>query len=236
MTSAAATQCIIFDVEGTLVDCVALQLESWRETLASAGHSFTHADLQPFSGMDGGGMLEQLLPAESPETRQQLLKAQGEAYRKDFLPRVKGFPGVRALFESLKEAGVLVGIATTCQKDDLHAYDQILRVLELTDAVACGEMVKHGKPDPALFQLCLETLKVAAPASAVAVGDTPYDAIAAAQIGMRAVGVLTGGFSGTALTEAGCTEVLQSVQEARHLWTTKATRLPPPIPLKHNFG
>jgi HAD superfamily hydrolase (TIGR01509 family) len=225
MTSTAARQCVVFDVEGTLVDCVALQLESWRETLASAGHSFTHADLQPFSGMDGEGMLEQLLPAESQETRQQLLRAQGQVYRKDFLPRVKGFAGVRALFESLRQAGILVGIATTCEKDELHAYDQTLRVLELTDAVACGEMVKRGKPDPALFQLCLESMKVGDPAAAVAVGDTPYDAIAARQIGMRAVGVLTGGFSELVLTEAGCTEVLQSVQQAHGLWMPNRRRL-----------
>jgi beta-phosphoglucomutase-like phosphatase (HAD superfamily) len=34
-----------FDVEGTLVDCVALQLESWRVTLQEAGFSFTHLEL-----------------------------------------------------------------------------------------------------------------------------------------------------------------------------------------------
>jgi len=52
----------LFDVEGTLVDSVALQLESWRLTLHEAGYSFTHLSLQPFSGMDGLWMLDHLLP------------------------------------------------------------------------------------------------------------------------------------------------------------------------------
>ena len=89
----------IFDVEGTLIDCVALQLETWRVTLNEAGYSFTHLDLQPFSGMDGLWMLNQLLPKEAQDCKERLLKVQGESYRRDFLPRAQSFPQVRFLFE-----------------------------------------------------------------------------------------------------------------------------------------
>jgi phosphoglycolate phosphatase-like HAD superfamily hydrolase len=87
-------------------------LESWRETLQQAGHSFTHLDLQPFSGMDGAWMLEQLLPKDSQDTRQRLLKVQGELYERDFMDRAQPFPGVRQLFEGLKQDGILIGLAT----------------------------------------------------------------------------------------------------------------------------
>ncbi len=39
------------------------------------------------------------------------------------------------------------------------------------------------------------------------VGDTPYDAIAAARAGLRTVGVLCGGFSAEELRAAGCVAV-----------------------------
>ncbi|MDB6045474.1 MAG: family hydrolase [Gammaproteobacteria bacterium] len=208
----------IFDVEGTLVDSVPLQLESWRATLQTAGHSFTHADLQPFSGMDGIWMLDQLLPKEPPEIKQRLLKAQGESYRSDFMLRAEPFPGVQQLFAELKQHAVLIGIATTCQKDELAAYDKRLGILELTDAVSCGEMVKHGKPDPSLFQACLARLQITDAACAVAVGDTPYDARAAKQLGMLSVGVITGGFSEQALREAGCDGVFDQVQAINAIW------------------
>ena len=208
----------IFDVEGTLVDCVRWQLESWRITLSSVGHSLTHAQLQPFSGMDGEWMLDQLLPAESRETKQKLLKAQSSLYQTDFLPRVEPMPGVRQLFEVLKAHNVKLGIATTCQKQELAHYDERLRIIDLTDAVACGEMVKHGKPDPELFQKCLADLKIKDALDALAVGDTPYDAAAAKQLGMRCAGVLTGGFSAHALLAAGCDDVFDQVRDIRDLW------------------
>jgi phosphoglycolate phosphatase-like HAD superfamily hydrolase len=147
MPSSTAPVIVVFDVEGTLIDCVPLILESWRETLQQVGHSFTHLDLQPFSGMDGAWMLEQLLPKDSQDTRHRLLKAQGELYERDFIGRAQPFPGVRQLFEGLKQDGILIGLATTCQRDELAVYDQRMNVLALTDVVACGETVKHGKPD-----------------------------------------------------------------------------------------
>jgi HAD superfamily hydrolase (TIGR01549 family) len=216
----------IFDVEGTLIDCVPLQLECWRTTFQAAGHSFTFADLQPFSGMDGLWMLDNLLPEEPQETKKRLVKAQGESYRDDFLCRAQPFPAVRELFETLKRQGVLIGIATTCQKDELAAYDQRLGILELTDVVACGEMVKHGKPDSSLFQTCLSRLEIADAALSLAVGDTPYDAKAAKRLGMRSAGVLTGGFSGSALREAGCDTIFEQVRGIGALWPTSAALRP----------
>jgi phosphoglycolate phosphatase-like HAD superfamily hydrolase len=216
--SPAPFEAALFDVEGTLVDCVPLQLESWRSVLAAAGFSFTHADLQPYSGMDGTWMLERLLPTQTRQTRQELLKAQGELYRSEYLPRVQPFPGVRELFETLKEAGILLGVATTCQKDELATYDKLLRVLELTDAVACGEMVSHGKPDPSLIEACLVQLTCSDRSRVTMIGDTPYDATAATQLGVKAVGLLTGGFPSMTLQKSGCVAIFSQVREVGTLW------------------
>ncbi|MBV8741405.1 MAG: HAD family hydrolase [Sinobacteraceae bacterium] len=208
----------IFDVEGTLVDCVPLQLESWRATLAAAGHTFSLAELQSYSGMDGTWMLDQLLPEESADTRQQLVKHQGELYKAEYLDRVQPFPAVRDLFVTLKQQGVALGIATSCQPDELHAYDRLIHVLDLVDAIACGDMVKHGKPDPALFSSCARRLAETHPGRAIAIGDTPYDARAAKLAGIQAAGVLTGGFPRATLLESGCGSVFAQVREVSTLW------------------
>jgi beta-phosphoglucomutase-like phosphatase (HAD superfamily) len=52
----------VFDVEGTLVDCVPQTLDCWRETLGEFGFSVGREELQRFSGCDGSMMLEALLP------------------------------------------------------------------------------------------------------------------------------------------------------------------------------
>jgi HAD superfamily hydrolase (TIGR01509 family) len=218
----------IFDVEGTLIDCVPGQLESWRITLGSGGYVYTHADLQPFSGMDGQWMLDRLLPAESQERKDKLLQAQNDLYQREFLPLAEPLPSIRQLFEVLKARSVAIGIATTCKEQELAHYDERLRILELTDAVSCGEMVKHGKPDPALFRTCLKSLKIQDAATAVAIGDTPYDARAAKALGMRSAGVLTGGFSHGTLRKAGCDEIFDQARDVGSLWqqTSVAVMVP----------
>jgi len=220
---------VIFDVEGTLIDCVPLVLESWRQTLDEAGHPFAVQDLQPYSGMDGAWMLERLLPTEPDEVRQQLLKDQGERYRTAFLRLARPFTGVRELIEDLKGRGMAVGLATTCKSDELTAYDEHLQIRPVADAIVCGEAVKHGKPDPALLSGCLRTLGIDDPLTAVAIGDTPYDAIAAKKAGMRCVGVLTGGFSQQALLAAGCEHVVDQVTAIGHLWRSEAGQQGAPI-------
>jgi beta-phosphoglucomutase-like phosphatase (HAD superfamily) len=47
----------IFDVEGTLIDCVAETLQCWNETLSGFGLRVRSAHLQRMSGMDGDEML-----------------------------------------------------------------------------------------------------------------------------------------------------------------------------------
>ena len=170
------------------MDCVPFILESWRETLQEAGHIFTYRNLQAYSGMDGAWMLERLLPTETHGAREKLLKSQGERYRNDFIERAQAFSAVHPLFESLKRHGIRIGIATTRNKDELAIYDRRMGILELVDAVACGDTVRRGKPDPGLLEHCRRSLHLPEPSRAVVIGDTPFDAFAAKAAGMRAVG------------------------------------------------
>ncbi|HZO21979.1 MAG TPA: HAD family hydrolase [Steroidobacteraceae bacterium] len=222
-----STTTVIFDVEGTLVDCVPQTLESWRQSLAESGHSFRRDELQPYSGMDGEEMLDGLLPALSKEGRQSIAKRQGELYRDQHLRAVRPFEGVRRVFVALKRAGLALAIATTCTRDELAVYDKQMRVLALTDVVTCGDDVPHGKPHPDLFRAVLKKLRVTEPSEVLTLGDTPYDARAASALGLEPVGVLTGGFSRDALLFAGCSCVLDGVRAlVPHVASTFLTTSP----------
>jgi HAD superfamily hydrolase (TIGR01509 family) len=199
---------IIFDVEGTLADCIPQTLESWRQALSECGHPFTREELQPYSGMDGGDMLRSLLPTIDQDTSQQLIQRQGELYREQYLHHIQPFPGVREVFEALRKVGIPLALATTCKHDELRTYDRRMSVMRLADAVVCGDEVDHGKPHPDLFRAALRKLQIDDPSKAVAIGDTPYDVKAALALGLEPMGVLTGGFSRQALQEAGCTCVV----------------------------
>jgi phosphoglycolate phosphatase-like HAD superfamily hydrolase len=200
-----STSTFIFDVEGTLVDAVMPTLRCWRETLEAFGYPVQLVDLHRYSGMDGGEMLDRVLPQPPPKAlKHEILERQGGRYRKDFLPGVQAFPGVRALFEYLRGEGCRIALGTDCQKDELAYYLDRANIGALIDAIACGDDVKRGKPHPDIFGLARRRLKVPEREPILCVGDTPYDAAAARAAGMPAIGVLTGHFAPRDLIASGC--------------------------------
>ena len=203
----------IFDVEGTLIDCAAESLQCWSETLAAFGVPVPSAQLQQLSGMDGDDMLTTLVPGLDGQARKDILAAQGERYRAVYLPRVQPFPGVRELFTAIKSGGGRIALATDCQKDELKRYRSLMDVDDLIDAIACGDEVSKGKPDPALVELALEDLGGTPALFATMIGDTPFDAQAARSAGLTAWGTLSGGHTRSSLIDAGCSAVVSSVED-----------------------
>jgi len=193
----------IFDVEGTLVDCVPQTLKSLQEALERLGHQVPYETLQLYSGLDGDQTLRLILPDSDDSVRKGILKAQSAIYEEKFLEGVQPFKGVRDVFRSVIQQGGRIALATDCKGPTLKHYLSLLNVEEFISATACGDDVEHGKPDPRLVGMALGKLKLPGQ-QAVMVGDTPYDAEAAIEAGTSAAGVLTGGFSREALLEAGC--------------------------------
>lgn len=200
----------IFDIEGTLVDSVPAQLRCWRETLRAHGHDVPVGRLQEFSGMDGNDMLKTLLPDTKKSGRDRILKDQGARFEAEYLPSIRPLPGIRQTLRRLKARGAKIGIATDCKGASLARYRAIMRVDDLLDAIACGDEVREGKPNPMLVRHALGKLGCEA-AHSLLVGDTPYDVEAAAACGVSCVAVRTGGFARDALLKAGAVVVLEDV-------------------------
>jgi len=205
-----AFEVFAFDVEGTLVDAVMSTLRCWRETLLSFGEDIPLDALHSLSGLDGKLMLAQLLPGVSAADRDTMIEQQGARYRREFLPHVKPFAGVRYLFEELRRRDRTIALATDCQKDELRHYLHITGVGDLVDGFACGDDVECGKPAPDLVRIALERVDAGAKPS-VMVGDTVFDAQAACAAGIASVGVLTGHIAEDALRAAGCAAVFPDV-------------------------
>jgi phosphoglycolate phosphatase-like HAD superfamily hydrolase len=197
----------IFDVDGTLVDSAAAIVECWRETLQTFGHTYSFDGLHRFSGMAGPDLLARVLPREALGDMQEIEDAQAKRYRTVYLPGIKAFVGVRELFMQLRADGHAIGLATSCRRDELHVYERQLQILDLVGAVACGSDDARGKPHPDLYERVVHGLAPRTLRHVIAVGDTPYDAMAARALGIRPIGTVTGGFSQSQLEDAGCIAV-----------------------------
>jgi phosphoglycolate phosphatase-like HAD superfamily hydrolase len=82
-------------------------------------------------------------------------------------------------------------------------YKEIAGIANLIDDATSSDDAERSKPFPDIFQAALARLAPCGPDEAVVVGDTPYDAEAARDAGMKSVGVLCGGFPEEALRSAG---------------------------------
>src|SRR5437016_5741366 len=108
---------LIFDMEGTLVDSVPQTLQCWKGTFEQFGYDVSLGTLQRHSGRDPDEMIRSLLtPQQAKQHADELKREQGRRFREIYLPGVKAFPGVRALFESAREAGSRLALATTCAR------------------------------------------------------------------------------------------------------------------------
>jgi HAD superfamily hydrolase (TIGR01509 family) len=206
-------QAFIFDVEGTLVDCVPQTLNAWEETLATHGLTVARQDLQAHSGMNGSDMLKRLVPGIDDTQIKELTKAQGDRYHNEYLSGVRPFPAIRPLFERLKAMGASLALATDCDSKELERYRALLGIDRLLDAIACGDQVKEGKPHPTLIELALRQLNIRQPDQVVMIGDTPYDAEAARAAGVVAWGVLTGGHEMARLKQSGCARLFPTAAD-----------------------
>jgi phosphoglycolate phosphatase-like HAD superfamily hydrolase len=207
---------VIFDVDGTLVDSVDLHAAAWQNALRHLGHPLPYKKVRQQIGKGADQLLPALLPAAVVARRgKEIERFRGALFKRDYLPMVRGFSGVRALVQRLLVEGARIALASSARHDELAAYKRSAEIDDLVEAEAARGDAAHSKPDPDIFVAALERLKLAA-RDAIVVGDTPYDAEAARKAGMAAIGVLCGGFPESELRAAGCVEVFHGPADLLH--------------------
>ena len=204
----------IFDVDGTLVDSNDLHVEAWREAFRHYGKEVHFEEVHDQIGKGG----DQLMPAflsrrEVDKFGADLERLRGELFTHDYLPGAAPFPKVRELFERLKRDGVRIALASSAKEQELEGHQQKLHIEDLVDASTSADDADHSKPCPDIFLAALARLDDVAPEEAIVIGDSPYDAQAAARAGMKTIGLLSGGFSEERLRASGAIDVYQDVAD-----------------------
>jgi phosphoglycolate phosphatase-like HAD superfamily hydrolase len=201
----------ILDVEGTLVDCVPQQLLSWQEALRIVGLRVPYSSLQLYAGLDGGQILDLVAAGISAGERTRVLEIRCQIYEAIYLPDIKAVPGAHEAVQALAMRGKLA-LATDCKGPELRHYRMLLDIDPYLFAIACGDDVEYGRPDPRFVGTALRKLGLPA-GKTLMIADTPYDAEAAHDAGVMAAGVLSGGFAAKVLAEAGCVAIADRIFE-----------------------
>jgi HAD superfamily hydrolase (TIGR01549 family) len=199
---------VIFDIDGTLVDSVDLHAAAWAATFEKYGKKIDFKDVRRQIGKGS----DQLLPVffskkELKEFGEAMEKERSALFKRDYLPRVRGFPKTRELFERLKQEGKHIALASSAKQDELETYKKLARIEDLIEGETSSEDVEQSKPHPDIFAAALTELGNPPREDILVVGDTPYDAEAAGKIHLRTIGVLCGGWTEEELRKAGCVAI-----------------------------
>ena len=210
----------LFDLDGTLVDSVYQHVQAWQEALHEAGIDLSVWRIHRKIGMSGGLFTEMLLRETSLEITPALLdtlqRQHAAAYAR--LARwVRPLPGSVELLRYLTEARIPWAIATSGRMGSAKYNLDALQVDPTQVAVITRDDVRRAKPDPDLFLTAAARLGVNIE-SAVIIGDSIWDMLAARRARGLGVGVLSGGYGQDELERSGAVRVYEDPADLlRHI-------------------
>ena len=201
-------EAVIFDIDGTLIDSVDQHAQAWVEAFRAYGHDFPFSEVRRQIGKGG----DQLMPAFLPKGEVDRIGKQIEAFRTNlfktrFLDGLSPFPRVRDLLQRLIADGRRIALASSAKEDEVERYKKIAGIADLLDAETSSDDADRSKPHPDIFDATLQRLGQPDRQRVMVVGDTPYDAQAAAKAGLATIGVRCGGWTEKELQDAGCVAV-----------------------------
>jgi HAD superfamily hydrolase (TIGR01509 family) len=197
-------QAVLFDVDGTLIDSNDLHAAAWRETFLYFGVDLPHDVIRGQIGKGGDNLIPALLPPELVEARKEEIDSfRSDLFKRDYLPRVVPFPGVRELFERLRADGKRIVLASSAKGEEVRFHLGVIGAEDVVEATTSADDVKHSKPDPDIFAAALAKVAPLGPEDVVVIGDSPYDLLAAGKLCIAAIGFRSGGFPDEVLQQAG---------------------------------
>ncbi len=180
---------LIFDFDGLILDTEGPIYRSWMEVYQA------HGEALPFElwVKTVGSSNQAFHPQHHLEERlghplsQEVIDRRVER-RVELVLAQPLLPGVKAIVDQARAAGMKVGVASSSSRDWVTGHLERLGLLDGFDCMRCRDDVEHVKPEPDLYLAVLECLGLQA-ADAVAIEDSPNGIAAAKRAGLLCVAV-----------------------------------------------
>jgi pyrophosphatase PpaX len=186
---------VLFDLDGTVIDSVALIRESHRHAVREVlGRE--PADDVLVAGV-GRPLIEQMR-AFDPERAEELLAVYRAWNHENTAVLLRPYPGLEETLRALRDDGRRLGIVTSKSGPTVRLAFDVLPLERYFDVVIAAEDTTRHKPGPEPILLALRRLG-SDPDRACYVGDSPFDLAAARAAGIDAIGVTWGFFAAAAL-------------------------------------
>jgi beta-phosphoglucomutase-like phosphatase (HAD superfamily) len=178
----------IFDMDGLLVDSERAIMNTWLTVGLDLGIALSASDYLQIVGRSATEcelILTELLGGTAI-FREALTRVRQHLSKPSVHPIFPLKSGARALLTELARAGIPCAVASSSPVDEIRSRLGRVSVLQFFKAIAGGDEVDRGKPDPAVYRLAAHRLGVPVDAC-LAFEDSDNGAHAAASAGIAVV-------------------------------------------------
>ncbi len=181
------TRCVVFDLDGTLVDSVPDLAACLNRLMAARGLApFGEPETQAMVGDGAKALLERAFAARGAVLDAAGLAAFLDDYTAHAAVLTRPYPGVVETLEALRADGFVLAVCTNKPEAPARALLDALGLTRFFAAIGGGDSYPVRKPDPAHL-LAVIAAAGCAPGRAVMVGDHHNDIHAARGAGVRSV-------------------------------------------------
>jgi beta-phosphoglucomutase len=180
---------VIFDMDGVLIDSAEPHFESWRMLVREHGGGVTREQFAATFGRQNRDIVPMLF-GDMSEARLQLLSDRKEEIYRDLVREKPPIvPGAVELVRGLHDAGAALAVGSSGCRANIDLVLDAMQATGLISVIVSGDDVTRGKPDPQVFSVACERLRLP-PSRCVVVEDAPAGVQAAHTAGTSAVAVL----------------------------------------------
>jgi beta-phosphoglucomutase family hydrolase len=186
-----ALEAVIFDMDGTLVDSMPYHYKSWEVFFEQQGIYLTKEEFDSIHHGTLFDIMPRIFGDISHEESYRLGMMKEQAFRELYKHEIKPIDGLVEWLEALKRAGLKIGLGTAADFTNADFTVDAIDIRKYFDAIVTSDIVKEGKPSPAVYLKVAEMLQVN-PAGCVVFEDTLSGIQAGLSAGMKVIGITTG--------------------------------------------
>lgn len=186
----AINRAVVWDLDGVIVDSAEAHDASWAMMAEEFGVPYdSERDFMSIFGRHNTDIISSLWKVTDADQIERMAQSKEGHFRRK-AATLNPLPGVLALMSALHERGWRQGIGSSAPLENIKLLVEATGIAPYIQAIASGDDVSEGKPNPQVFLLAFERLGIE-PRNGVVIEDAPSGIQAGLRAGAATLGVTT---------------------------------------------
>lgn len=209
------TKCVLFDLDGTIVDSSEGIANSFKYALNKLGIQVSNKnDIYKFIGPPLTDTFRDYYKMNQEKIDKAVMFYR-EIYGKEQIYNVKIYGGIIETLKKLKELNYAIGLSTS--KPTVYAQNILshLNIIEFFDNISGSSLIDKKESKSDIIRNSIKNLNIKNLENIIMVGDRYYDILGAKSNGIKSIGVLYGFGSLEEFKEYGADYIVNDTKELK---------------------